>query len=229
MEAYQPPSAESPPIELANGYRDQAVLHKLVAVTLLGFAALALVAIGLDVWSLSIEHDPIDELSDSALLQLENAILIQQQCAVVWVPLCYVCFGAFLFTSSRNARALDLQKLQYTPFMTIAWFFIPIALWFKPYSAVKELWFASSRSNERLPSYFRKWWAAWVALPLLERFVAVASTTDITLSTASKLDAGVRVLAVVLAVLAWRVVDSIYRRQRASARELGSVAAKAAA
>lgn len=163
----------------------------------------------------------------------------------IWVWGCYLSFASFLFLASRNAHALaqavrgdGTTGMRYTPGWTVAWFFVPVAFWFKPYSAVKELWLVSGLRgvdddgrDTSTPWYLPLWWAVWVLVPILRAVSGKLSQTRprlVSVTSEILLNAGTGLVLVALAGLAWSVVRSIYRRQQDSATELGYIAAKAA-
>jgi hypothetical protein len=69
----------------------------------------------------------------------------------------------------RQLRQLGTQGLQFTPGWGVGWWFVPVANFWKPYQAIKELWVASD--PEKGASDWRGgkawtvlpwWWAAWL-------------------------------------------------------------------
>jgi hypothetical protein len=69
-----------------------------------------------------------------------------------------------------NAR-IKARVMQFTPGWAVGWYFIPIAYWWKPFQAMKEIW---EKSVEQAGSAAREaggllgaWWALWVIKSIL--------------------------------------------------------------
>lgn len=74
----------------------------------------------------------------------------------------YGCFLVWTYRASRNAHALSLSKMNYTPIMAVVWNFIPIANIWHPYQAMKEIWQVSANPHnwKNLQTYLILpiWW-----------------------------------------------------------------------
>jgi hypothetical protein len=72
-----------------------------------------------------------------------------------------IVFLMWVYRSNKNARALTAQSMHYTPGWSVGWFFIPIANFWKPYQAVKEIWLASgdpANAGASNPQPLLGWW-----------------------------------------------------------------------
>lgn len=81
-----------------------------------------------------------------------------------------VVFAKFLMQANRNVRAMGHPPLGYSPGSMVWWYFVPIANLFKPYAAVREVWFASTtRPSSPEPTWdtLKLWWATWVISSIL--------------------------------------------------------------
>ena len=72
----------------------------------------------------------------------------------------------WIYRAAVNLRALGAPDLTIGPGWAIGWYFIPIANWWKPYQAMKEIWQASARPQQwrdsATPPLLRMWWAMWL-------------------------------------------------------------------
>ena len=106
------------------------------------------------------------EFSD--LLQGGMAILF----LLAWLPAMVVSL-VWIYRSACNAHALSRARVHPTPGWSVGWYFVPLANLFKPYSAMKEIWAASSNPQDwkRLPTptILQLWWFFWVTGAILGR------------------------------------------------------------
>ena len=78
----------------------------------------------------------------------------------------YIIIGRWLYLAAKANHYRKTSGLRYSPRMCVAWYFIPIANLFKPYSALKETYRASCNIEDwqrtRTPYYFPIWWVFWL-------------------------------------------------------------------
>jgi len=73
----------------------------------------------------------------------------------------------FMARANRNARAFG-SPMSMTPGWAAGWFFVPIAFWWKPYEAMKEIWQGSDPDpsvhpwQSRVSSLLPWWWCAYL-------------------------------------------------------------------
>jgi hypothetical protein len=71
-----------------------------------------------------------------------------------------------IYRADANLHARNVAGLEFTPGWCVGWFFIPIAMLWKPYQAVKEIWTASADpfqfSLDR-PWQIPVWWVLFLA------------------------------------------------------------------
>ena len=69
--------------------------------------------------------------------------------------------------ANHNARSLGAVDMQYTPGWAVGWYFVPIAWFWKPYQAMKEIWRASANPanwpGEPGSPLLHWWWILWIA------------------------------------------------------------------
>jgi hypothetical protein len=89
----------------------------------------------------------------------------------------FIMVGVFIlmwiYRANNNARALGTTEMEYTPGWSVGWYFIPIANLVKPYSAMKEIWKASSNpkdwNNQPVSPLLGWWWFFWIVSNALGR------------------------------------------------------------
>jgi hypothetical protein len=78
-----------------------------------------------------------------------------------------VLVSMWIHRAHANLFAADIKYLDYTPAWSVGWFFVPVALLFKPFQAMRELWHASHGARDTFtapaPALLVGWWTAWIA------------------------------------------------------------------
>jgi hypothetical protein len=84
-----------------------------------------------------------------------------------------VVFLMWIHRANRNARGLGAEEMTFSPGWSVGWFFIPIANFWKPYQAMKQIWQASANpsdwQSQPVPTLVSNWWALWVFSNLLSQ------------------------------------------------------------
>jgi len=79
---------------------------------------------------------------------------------------CYFVGARWILISSRITHLSGANDLTISPGWSVGWYFIPIALWWKPYQAFKQIYQVSIQitdwSKVPIPSLLRWWWGLWV-------------------------------------------------------------------
>jgi len=79
----------------------------------------------------------------------------------------------WIYRANNNARALGAQGMEFTPGWSIGYYFIPIMNLWKPYSAMKEIWRASTQRADfkklSVPFVFHLWWFFWIVAIIVDR------------------------------------------------------------
>lgn len=86
------------------------------------------------------------EVIAAAELNDKRQALIGTVQAIIYIGAA-ITFLKWVYRSNWNARALGASGMRFTPGWSIGWYFIPIALIWKPYQAMKEIWKASSNPD----------------------------------------------------------------------------------
>ena len=78
-----------------------------------------------------------------------------------------IVFGRWIFVSARNAGALGVTGLRFSPGWSVGWYFVPLLNLWKPYQAMREIYKGSSDPSDwastKTPGILPLWWAAWLA------------------------------------------------------------------
>lgn len=72
----------------------------------------------------------------------------------------------WIYRANYNARELGAKHMQFTPGWAIGFYFIPIAMLWKPYQAMKEIWLASEHPKNwksvHVSAILPLWWTIWL-------------------------------------------------------------------
>ncbi len=94
---------------------------------------------------------------------VEGAINILQS---VVFAITAVAFLRWFHGATLAARALGAAGLTISPGWAVGWFFVPIAMFWKPWQAMKKLWMASKNpcdwAAQRTPAAIAWWWTLWL-------------------------------------------------------------------
>ncbi len=99
----------------------------------------------------------------------------------------------------KNAHVIERRELDQTPGWAVALHFIPIALLFKPYIAVKQVRNTSQRQNlQTCSKLLGRWWGSWLGYSFLINLLPAIGFT----------------LGAAACVLGWIFITRISQRQR---------------
>jgi hypothetical protein len=83
---------------------------------------------------------------------------------------CIIVVGRWIYRASANAHAMNVE-MTITPGWAVGWYFVPIANLYKPFHAMREIWWASHESQggyeERAPQLVGWWWGLWIITNIL--------------------------------------------------------------
>jgi hypothetical protein len=132
-----------------------------------------------------------------------------------------VLFFTWVYRAKANTAALGAAHLHFTPGWAVGWYFIPIANFWKPYLAMKELWQASHAPGAwhetAIGGLLPRWWTLWL-LSLLSSPVVIYTSfqtgtvaTEITNSLAgvasTLVDLGLSLAAIALTRRIWQAQE----------------------
>ena len=131
-------------------------------------------------------------------------------------------FLFWVYRTAANVHSVDPNAMTISPGWAVGWNFIPIAWYWKPYQAVKQIWHGSHQLGARripTPATFGIWWGCWVASLLvghvgdriLEHGIENGDISQMKFGTAFGILDGF--LFLVAAFLLARIVDELSRIQ----------------
>ncbi|MCZ0935812.1 MAG: DUF4328 domain-containing protein [Gemmatimonadetes bacterium] len=73
---------------------------------------------------------------------------------------------SWIYRANHNARQLGAADMRFTPGWAVGWYFIPIAWFWMPYLAMREIWRASVNPSDwgaaPVSPLLRWWWSLWI-------------------------------------------------------------------
>ena len=86
---------------------------------------------------------------------------------------------SWIYRANYNARQLGAADMRFTPGWAVGWYFVPIAWFWMPYLAMREIWRASVNPSDWATTpvwpLLRWWWGLWIVTAWsLESIVEVA-------------------------------------------------------
>lgn len=82
-----------------------------------------------------------------------------------------IAVGMWIHRAHANLHAAGIEGLQFSPGWAIGWYFVPIALLFKPFQAMRELWNQSHQTADSFsapaPGTLSAWWGLWIVSNIL--------------------------------------------------------------
>lgn len=90
-------------------------------------------------------------------------VMIGVPLILVKLPTMFV-FGRWMYLAGCNLVAAGYADLEFSPASRIWWFAVPVACFFKPFQAMRELWNASQGNSTYTEgsSLVATWWALWL-------------------------------------------------------------------
>jgi hypothetical protein len=167
INSYAPPAD---PTEAAPSDFRSATVRTWLVVGLLGVQILVslLLAIWLADLSMMVAGaGPSDSIAlEPAVLQHRLQTMLSQFVTIPYVA-AWLAYFVWIYGVQRNLPALGVAEPQFSPGWAVAWYLIPIMALFKPFEAMRELWFGSDpglagvpRENwpQRPVPLVRWWW-----------------------------------------------------------------------
>ena len=120
-------------------------------------------------------------LSEAVAYSFEGVSLVDYLAMlhVLFLFASFILVGMWIYAAHANLHIADLPALQYSPGWSIGWYCIPIANLFKPFQAMRELWFAShgevANYEQSAPGLLWIWWIGW----LLSSFMGFGETYEV--------------------------------------------------
>lgn len=87
--------------------------------------------------------------------------------------------AVWIYRAATNVRMLGAQGLTVSPGWAVGWYFVPIANFWKPYQAMKEICQASAQPlqwrGSVVPKLLPAWWALWLLSVLIPVSIGMAA------------------------------------------------------
>jgi hypothetical protein len=83
-----------------------------------------------------------------------------------------IAFCVWTYQAARNARRLSSLPQKISPGWAVGWYFVPFANFWKPFQAMREIWWRSAWPQKKYaPPIINIWWILWIALNFVDRAV----------------------------------------------------------
>jgi hypothetical protein len=250
MSAGQPPTAANPyappqsaldpaalpPLE-AGGFKSARGLANALAIVLGVLALVELVTIAHGFVTIGVMRRVVagEDVEKGVLTSLDVRAGALGVLSTLLYLATIVLFCVFMPWVNRNARWFR-APLENSPGWAAGWFFVPIASWWKPYQAMKEIWQGSDPDpavlalDAPVSALLPWWWAMFVLKTIGEMIMNQTKAHGAAeLISASRLRIVCHVPSIAAAILAAAVVRALARRQdERQRRERAAVKAGAA-
>ena len=88
---------------------------------------------------------------------------------------CIIFFLRWTYKSSQISHLSGAKNLKFSPGWSVGWYFIPIALLWKPYQAFKQIYQVSIQINDwknvSIPSSLRWWWGLFITSGIINNIL----------------------------------------------------------
>lgn len=114
------------------------------------------------------------DISDEEIFNNDMRTTVIAAIASLFYIATVVVFLIWINKANKNSRALGAQNMQFTPGWCVGWWFIPIALWWKPYQAVREVWKTSQDAGNwqiQENSVVSLWWTLWIISAIVSQII----------------------------------------------------------
>lgn len=158
-------------------FRHPAVLTHLVRLCLAGSAVMATAN-----FFVSSAQRPLLREGEAAGLSVDEAyaemplqLLLTPLLQLLVLVACWVIIAMWIYRIASNTRFLaGANKMEYTPGWAVGWYFVPIANFWKPYQAMKEVWTLNVARDGGLgapvATLLPLWWTLWIVWNLVSNF-----------------------------------------------------------
>jgi len=212
-------------LEIENDLSNQKYEYSKDPTSLTNFLkAILWISLGLIIISMLSDFMQINLLSGSfSQAEAESNDARQQIIVVLRLVAMAVAGFAFLkwvLLANFNCHGFGVPGMKFTPGWSIGWYFIPIANFWKPYQAMKEIWKVSTNpndwQNEAGSPLLERWWASWLIFNILAQISYRASSRVDTISSleaATTVSTVSGVVEISLYIAAIQLVSTIFTKQ----------------
>ena len=127
----------------------------------------------------------------------------------------------WIYRANYNARALGAADMAFTPGWAVRWYFIPIAWFWKPYQAMREIWQASVSPadwKQQVGSPLLLWWwvlwilSTWVWFPVQEVALRNLPAAEARIAETT-IELAWAILDIPLALILIAIIGGVHRMQ----------------
>jgi hypothetical protein len=212
---YSPPHAAidaEPPSPAVTGFKSATGLANAIAIDMAMIAVLELAAMVHAFVTIGVMRrlEAGEDVAKDVLAAIDVRTRAIGVLSTILILAAVVLFCLFMPRANRNARSFG-SPMSNSPGWAAGWFFVPVAFWWKPYYAMKEIWQGSDpdptvhAALAPVPALLPLWW--WMDLL---RSVGGAMSNRI---TGSWTEIVCRIPSLAAAILAAAVVRAVARRQ----------------
>ncbi|MFC0683439.1 DUF4328 domain-containing protein [Novosphingobium clariflavum] len=128
------------------------------------YAYIGLSTLAILMWATTLAFD-VDQVNDPSNPLVATAGIASIAILLVYIG-CIVTISMWIHRAHANLFAAGMNDLEFTPGWSVGWFFVPLALLFKPFQAMRELWNRSHLADDGFtaPADYRltAWWTCWL-------------------------------------------------------------------
>jgi hypothetical protein len=131
-----------------------------------------------------------------------------------------IIFGMWIFRAAANIRDESDLPMSDSPGMSVGWYFIPFLNWGKPYTAMRQIWNASTGDHHFLDEgnpTLHGWWAMWLVSNITANIslrMTLSSDSPTTQHAVLVLDIISGITAIILYFAASKVISTITEGQQ---------------
>ncbi|MBK9941554.1 MAG: DUF4328 domain-containing protein [Kouleothrix sp.] len=141
-------------------------LCALLKITI-GVLAIAVLTDFYNLYSYSTLSSDVDV--NEVILPSDVVVIVVGLIQLILTVITGITFLRWIYRSNKNLRMLSGESMVFTPGWSVGWYFIPIANFYKPYQAMKEIWDISHRNAATDHALVGWWWALWLISNFLGR------------------------------------------------------------
>jgi|AntAceMinimDraft_10_1070366.scaffolds.fasta_scaffold11764_4 hypothetical protein len=102
------------------------------------------------------------------IIPSEKVVYIVSTTQMITILLMFILFLFWVYNINKNLNSFDSVKMYYNPTWAVAWFFIPIAFFYKPFHVIEEIW---DKTSEKYSNTVKLWWLLVLSSTFLGKFI----------------------------------------------------------
>ena len=166
-------------------------------------------------------------LADAGNITGESPVIIVDGARALVFMASSVFVGMWIYRAHANLRAAGAEGLTISPGWAIGWFFVPFANLYKPFEAMRQLWYASDmrvyHPSHSTPGELKIWWASFLFGIVLDNIGSRVDFNTLAVGGKQAMLVLMVVSGVAVIVSAWFLLRIINRVTQAQQDQLGIV------